>query len=392
MTQMGHLSGSAAEAERLLSVQLRDPRQVARQRARGDGGREPGYLVPRQTGRAAFPHPAPTSDSDGKTLRPSVRAPASVTRFPALCRRVRSWLAFSSAPPFAPRLRCGVPGFGSATLIATMTESDFSRRASSASAPRLPDADHRGLAALVNHETSPVPVQRVSAQGLRPCGPRELRYFVCAYRTRRHPEASSRFSQLESSWPVQTLFYGNREVSLLTKAAGRDGPHREGEEPKPMMHGREKSDSVIVSDEVAEQNREPAAEAMGAKGGGRGEREPATHAPDTEAGKGVHRRGARTDGRKGFAVTIRGGSGMRKPHVRFWAGTRYPVPYRHRLSPVRALAEGPLTEPTNSRSPSAAGTAQVAPFASFADAARRFLIKSTFRMSRSAAAWKPRRR
>ena len=27
----------------------------------------------------------------------------------------------------------------------------------------------------------------------------------------------------------------------------RDGPHREGEEPKPMMHGHEKSDSVIVA-------------------------------------------------------------------------------------------------------------------------------------------------
>src|ERR1700740_2130902 len=26
----------------------------------------------------------------------------------------------------------------------------------------------------------------------------------------------------------------------------RDGPHREGEEPKPMMHGHEKSDLVIV--------------------------------------------------------------------------------------------------------------------------------------------------
>ena len=27
----------------------------------------------------------------------------------------------------------------------------------------------------------------------------------------------------------------------------RDGPHREGEEPKPMMHGHEKSDLVIVA-------------------------------------------------------------------------------------------------------------------------------------------------
>src|SRR5205823_2631488 len=39
-------------------------------------------VPPPRTGRAAFPHPAPTSDSDGKTLRPSVRAPASVTRLP----------------------------------------------------------------------------------------------------------------------------------------------------------------------------------------------------------------------------------------------------------------------------------------------------------------------
>jgi len=60
-----------------------------------DGGREPGYLFPPpRTGRAAFPHPAPTSDSDGKTLRPSVRAPVSRH----CVRRVRCWLAFSSAP------------------------------------------------------------------------------------------------------------------------------------------------------------------------------------------------------------------------------------------------------------------------------------------------------
>src|SRR5208337_5046163 len=39
-------------------------------------------VPPHRSGRAAFPHPAPTSDSDGKTLRPSVRVPASVSRFP----------------------------------------------------------------------------------------------------------------------------------------------------------------------------------------------------------------------------------------------------------------------------------------------------------------------
>ena len=36
----------------------------------------------------------------------------------------------------------------------------------------------------------------------------------------------------------------------------RDGPHREGEEPKPMMHGHEKSDLVIVADEADEQSEE----------------------------------------------------------------------------------------------------------------------------------------
>ena len=31
------------------------------------------------------------------------------------------------------------------------------------------------------------------------------------------------------------------------QAAEPTGPHREGEEPKPMMHGHEKSDSAIVA-------------------------------------------------------------------------------------------------------------------------------------------------
>ena len=31
------------------------------------------------------------------------------------------------------------------------------------------------------------------------------------------------------------------------RAAEPIGPHREGEEPKPMMHGHEKSDSAIVA-------------------------------------------------------------------------------------------------------------------------------------------------
>jgi hypothetical protein len=41
----------------------------------------------------------------------------------------------------------------------------------------------------------------------------------------------------------------------------RDGPHREGEEPKPMMHGPEKSDLVIVAMKPANKAKEPTAEA-----------------------------------------------------------------------------------------------------------------------------------
>jgi hypothetical protein len=36
----------------------------------------------------------------------------------------------------------------------------------------------------------------------------------------------------------------------------RDGPHREGEEPKPMMHGREKSDLAIVAMKPANKAKE----------------------------------------------------------------------------------------------------------------------------------------
>jgi hypothetical protein len=45
----------------------------------------------------------------------------------------------------------------------------------------------------------------------------------------------------------------------------RDGPHREGEEPKPMMHGHEKSDSAIVAVKPANKAVHPAAEQSAAE-------------------------------------------------------------------------------------------------------------------------------
>ena len=38
------------------------------------------------------------------------------------------------------------------------------------------------------------------------------------------------------------------------------GPHREGEEPKPMMHGREKSDAVVVAAKPTNKAGKPVAE------------------------------------------------------------------------------------------------------------------------------------
>src|SRR5947207_10618508 len=41
-----------------------------------------------------------------------------------------------------------------------------------------------------------------------------------------------------------------------------DGPHREGEEPKPMMHGHEKSDLAIVALKPANKAEQSAAESV----------------------------------------------------------------------------------------------------------------------------------
>ena len=95
------------------------------------------------------------------------------------------------------------------------------------------------------------------------------------------------------------------------QAAEPTGPHREGEEPKPMMHGHEKSELRHSSNEAAEQGRATGSGGGGAKGGGQGEREPMPHVPDTVPGKRVTDAGARTEGR-GQPSNIRGGSRMQE--------------------------------------------------------------------------------
>ena len=107
----------------------------------------------------------------------------------------------------------------------------------------------------------------------------------------------------------------------------RDGPHREGEEPKPMMHGHEKSDLVIVAMKPANKAKEPTAEASAwanaaesverrarAKGNANQQSTYWTQC-QVRVSKALERI------RPTFAVTHpRWEPYAGKPHVRFWAG------------------------------------------------------------------------
>ena len=85
-------------------------------------------------------------------------------------------------------------------------------------------------------------------------------------------------------------------------SAAYDGPHREGEEPKPMMHGHEKSDPVIVAVKPANKverllrsiRRGSRSGVGGAKGGDQGECGPAKHALDSAPGSRVTGAGPHT--------------------------------------------------------------------------------------------------
>src|SRR5258708_24420623 len=67
-----------------------------------------------------------------------------------------------------------------------------------------------------------------------------------------------------------SFLYGNREVPRLAGSvlnARYSGPHREGEEPKPMMHDRGKSDSAIVAAKPTNNAGQPAAEPVEPRAG-----------------------------------------------------------------------------------------------------------------------------
>jgi RNA-directed DNA polymerase len=64
--------------------------------------------------------------------------------------------------------------------------------------------------------------------------------------------------------------HGNREVSCSANDARRFGPQREGEEPSPLMHGREKSDPAIVAMNPTNNARRLAAELVEPRAGAEG--------------------------------------------------------------------------------------------------------------------------
>ena len=107
----------------------------------------------------------------------------------------------------------------------------------------------------------------------------------------------------------------------------RDGPHREGEEPKPMMHGHEKSDLVIVAVKPTNKARKAPCGGVcrggrsgvgGAKGEGRGKCNSTPHARPTQ-----HRRRCTSRSTACGVVDLnrhypRWEPYAGKPHVRFW--------------------------------------------------------------------------
>ena len=134
---------------------------------------------------------------------------------------------------------------------------------------------------------------------------------------------------------------GTWEISRPAAGAPRPGPHWEGEEPKPMMHGREKSGLAIVAMKPSNEASMPAGGGGGgAKGGGHGEGGPSTHAPDTALDQRDTGGGPHTAGRNsGLPFSTRGGSRMRES--RTYGSVRGAVsngrPYRDRIGDQAAM-------------------------------------------------------
>src|SRR5215471_19206104 len=96
------------------------------------------------------------------------------------------------------------------------------------------------------------------------------------------------------------------------------GPHREGEEPKPMMHGPEKSDLAIVAGKPANKAEQSVAESVERRAGTKGN---ANQQSTCRTQSRISVSQALERIRQAFAVTHpRWEPYAGKPHVRFCAG------------------------------------------------------------------------
>jgi hypothetical protein len=92
---------------------------------------------------------------------------------------------------------------------------------------------------------------------------------------------------------------GTWEISRLAgRVMCRAGPHGEGDEPKPMINEREKSNPTVVAAKSANEAVRSAEEQMEPRARGRGKCEAAKHAPNTGSGRRVTDAGLHTEGRK----------------------------------------------------------------------------------------------
>jgi hypothetical protein len=91
------------------------------------------------------------------------------------------------------------------------------------------------------------------------------------YARARHQRAPGRPSVVADPGMCRSFLYGNREVPRPAGSACNaycSGPHREGEEPKPMMHDVEDgSDSAIVAVKPTNNAGQPAAEPVEPRAG-----------------------------------------------------------------------------------------------------------------------------
>src|SRR5262249_17763385 len=71
-------------------------------------------------------------------------------------------------------------------------------------------------------------------------------------------------------WHVQTLLAREPGDLAIGRSATAAGPHREGEEPEPMMHDTEKSDSAIVAEKPTNKAVPTAAEPVEPRAGAKG--------------------------------------------------------------------------------------------------------------------------